>query len=111
VRWQRTDKNHVSAVGGLLEYRRRKNDPDEAAQNEFAIDPLSAAAIAALKHATARMAEAPHDFVAHKRGAIGACNNAIFCQLQLALPRTTVPTGSLLADLASPAASGERPNK
>jgi hypothetical protein len=55
-----------------------------AAQNERAMHPRIAAAIAALKDARAYMQAAPHDFGGHKEGAIRATDNAIR-QLNLAL--------------------------
>jgi hypothetical protein len=55
-----------------------------SAQNERAMHPRIATAIAALKDARAYMAEAPHDFGGHKDAAIRACDNAIH-QLQFAL--------------------------
>jgi hypothetical protein len=55
-----------------------------SAQNERAMHPRLAAAIAALQDARAYLNEAPHDFGGHKVGAIRACDNAIR-QLQLAL--------------------------
>jgi hypothetical protein len=55
-----------------------------SAQNERAMHPRIAAAIAALKDARAYMNEAPHDFGGHKEDALKACDNAIH-QLNLAL--------------------------
>jgi hypothetical protein len=54
------------------------------AQNERAMHPRIAAAIAALKDARAYMEAAPHDFGGHKATAIRASDNAIR-QLELAL--------------------------
>lgn len=54
------------------------------AQNERALHPRIAAAIAAIRDARAYMAEAPHDFGGHKEAAIKACDDAIR-QLNLAL--------------------------
>jgi len=54
------------------------------AQNERAMHPRIAAAIAALKDARAYMAEAPHDFGGHKAAAIRASDEAIR-QLNFAL--------------------------
>lgn len=54
------------------------------AQNERAMHPRIAAAIAAIRDARAYMAEAPHDFGGHKAAAIRACDDAIR-QLNLAL--------------------------
>ena len=54
------------------------------AQNERAMHPRIAAAIAALKDARAYMSEAPHDFGGHKAAAIRASDEAIR-QLNLAL--------------------------
>lgn len=55
-----------------------------SAQNERAMHPRIAAAIAALQDAKAYMEAAPHDFGGHKAAAIQASNNAIR-QLDLAL--------------------------
>ena len=55
-----------------------------SAQNERAMHPRIAAAIAALKDARAYMEAAPHDFGGHKEGAIKASDAAIR-QLNLAL--------------------------
>jgi hypothetical protein len=55
-----------------------------AAQNERAMHPRIAAAIAALKDARAYMQAAPHDFGGHKAEAIRASDEAIR-QLNLAL--------------------------
>ena len=54
------------------------------AQNERAMHPRIAAAIAALRDARAYMAEAPHDFGGHKNAAIRATDDAIR-QLNFAL--------------------------
>jgi hypothetical protein len=54
------------------------------AQNERAMHPRLAAAIAALKDARAYLQEAPHDFGGHKAAAIRASDDAIR-QLNLAL--------------------------
>ena len=54
------------------------------AQNERAMHPRIAAAIAALKDARAYMQEAPHDFGGHKAAAIRATDDAIR-QLNFAL--------------------------
>jgi hypothetical protein len=54
------------------------------AQNERAMHPRIAAAIAALRDARAYMVSAPHDFGGHKADAIRACDDAIR-QLNLAL--------------------------
>ena len=54
------------------------------AQNERAMHPRIAAAIAAIKDARAYMQEAPHDFGGHKAAAIRASDDAIR-QLNLAL--------------------------
>jgi len=54
------------------------------AQNERAMHPRIAAAIAALRDARAYMAEAPHDFGGHKEAAVRACDEAIR-QLNFAL--------------------------
>jgi hypothetical protein len=54
------------------------------AQNERAMHPRIAAAIAALRDARAYMVEAPHDFGGHKADAVRACDDAIK-QLNLAL--------------------------
>jgi hypothetical protein len=54
------------------------------AQNERAMHPRIAAAIAALRDARAYMAEAPHDFGGHKEAAIKASDEAIR-QLNFAL--------------------------
>jgi hypothetical protein len=54
------------------------------AQNERAMHPRIAAAIAALKDARAYMQAAPHDFGGHKADAIRATDDAIK-QLNLAL--------------------------
>jgi hypothetical protein len=54
------------------------------AQNERAMHPRIAAAIAALKDARAYMESAPHDFGGHKADAIRATDNAIR-ELDLAL--------------------------
>jgi len=54
------------------------------AQNERAMHPRIATAIAALKDARAYMAEAPHDFGGHKAAAIRATDEAIR-QLNFAL--------------------------
>ena len=48
-----------------------------SAQNERAMHPRLAAAIASLKDARAYLAEAPHDFGGHKAAAIQATDNAI----------------------------------
>jgi hypothetical protein len=55
-----------------------------SAQNERAMHPRIAAAIAALQDAKAYMAAAPHDFGGHKEAAIRASDAAIR-QLNLAL--------------------------
>jgi hypothetical protein len=55
-----------------------------SAQNERAMHPRIASAIAALRDARAYMAEAPHDFGGHKAAAIRATDEAIK-QLNLAL--------------------------
>jgi len=55
-----------------------------SAQNERAMHPRIAAAIAAVRDARAYMAQAPHDFGGHKAEAIAACDAAIR-QLQFAL--------------------------
>jgi hypothetical protein len=55
-----------------------------SAQNERAMHPRIAAAIAALKDARAYMVAAPHDFGGHKADAIRASDAAIR-QLNLAL--------------------------
>jgi hypothetical protein len=47
------------------------------AQNERAMHPRLATAIAALRDARAYMAEAPHDFGGHKAAAIRATDEAI----------------------------------
>jgi hypothetical protein len=47
------------------------------AQNERAMHPRIAAAIAALRDARAYMAAAPHDFGGHKEAAIKASDDAI----------------------------------
>jgi len=47
------------------------------AQNERAMHPRIAAAIAAIKDARAYMQEAPHDFGGHKAAAIRASDDAI----------------------------------
>jgi hypothetical protein len=54
------------------------------AQNERAMHPRIAAAIAAIRDARSYMAEAPHDFGGHKEAAIKACDDAVR-QLNLAL--------------------------
>jgi hypothetical protein len=54
------------------------------AQNERAMHPRIAAAIAALRDARTYMADAPHDFGGHKEAAIKASDEAIR-QLNLAL--------------------------
>ena len=54
------------------------------AQNERAMHPRIASAIAALKDARAYMEAAPHDFGGHKANAIRASNEAIR-ELQQAL--------------------------
>jgi hypothetical protein len=54
------------------------------AQNERAMHPRIAAAIAALRDARTYMVEAPHDFGGHKAEAVRACDDAIR-QLNLAL--------------------------
>jgi hypothetical protein len=54
------------------------------AQNERAMHPRIASAIAALRDARAYMQEAPHDFGGHKAAAIRACDDAIR-QLDFAL--------------------------
>ncbi len=54
------------------------------AQNERAMHPRIAAAIAALHDAPRYMVAAPHDFGGHKAEAVRACNDAIK-QLNLAL--------------------------
>jgi hypothetical protein len=54
------------------------------AQNERAMHPRIAAAIAAIKDARAYMEAAPHDFGGHKAAAIRASDDAIR-QLNLAL--------------------------
>ena len=54
------------------------------AQNERAMHPRIATAIAALRDARAYMAEAPHDFGGHKDAAIRATDEAIK-QLNFAL--------------------------
>lgn len=54
------------------------------AQNERAMHPRIAAAIAALRDARSYMVAAPHDFGGHKAEAIRACDDAIR-QLNLAL--------------------------
>jgi hypothetical protein len=54
------------------------------AQNERAMHPRIATAIAALRDARAYMAEAPHDFGGHKDAAIRATDEAIR-QLNFAL--------------------------
>jgi hypothetical protein len=54
------------------------------AQNERAMHPRIATAIAALKDARAYMSEAPHDFGGHKAAAIRATDEAIR-QLDFAL--------------------------
>jgi hypothetical protein len=48
-----------------------------SAQNEKAMHPRIAAAIAQLKDARAYMEAAPHDFGGHKAAAISATDNAI----------------------------------
>lgn len=53
------------------------------AQNERAMHPRIAAAIAALRDARAYMVEAPHDFGGHKADAVRATDEAIR-QLNLA---------------------------
>jgi hypothetical protein len=53
-------------------------------QNEAAMHPRIAAAIAALRDARAYMVQAPHDFGGHKEEAVRACDTAIK-QLNLAL--------------------------
>src|ERR1017187_9099386 len=55
-----------------------------SAQNERAMHPRIAAAIASLKDARTYLAEAPHDFGGHKAAAIQATDNAIK-QLNFAL--------------------------
>lgn len=55
-----------------------------SAQNERAMHPRIAAAIAAVRDARAYMVSAPHDFGGHKADAIAACDNAIR-ELQKAL--------------------------
>jgi len=55
-----------------------------SAQNERAMHPRIAAAIAALRDASAYMEAAPHDFGGHKADAIRATDNAIR-QLNFAL--------------------------
>ena len=55
-----------------------------SAQNERAMHPRIAAAIAALRDARAYMEAAPHDFGGHKVEAIRASNEAIR-QLEMAL--------------------------
>jgi hypothetical protein len=64
----------VLSLGGATVY----------AQNERAMHPRIAAAIAALKDAREYMAAAPHDFGGHKADSIRAVDNAIR-QLDLAL--------------------------
>ena len=54
------------------------------AQNERAMHPRIAAAIAAIRDARTYMAEAPHDFGGHRSAAIKASDEAIR-QLSLAL--------------------------
>jgi hypothetical protein len=54
------------------------------AQNERAMHPRIAAAIAAIRDARTYMAEAPHDFGGHRAAAIKASDEAIR-QLSLAL--------------------------
>ncbi len=54
------------------------------AQNEHAMHPRLAAAIASLRDARAYMVAAPHDFGGHKEEAVRACDVAIR-QLNLAL--------------------------
>jgi hypothetical protein len=54
------------------------------AQNERAMHPRIAAAIAALRDARSYMVAAPHDFGGHKAEAVRACDDAIR-QLNLAL--------------------------
>ena len=54
------------------------------AQNERAMHPRLAAAIAAIKDARAYLQAAPHDFGGHKAEAIRACDDAVH-QLNLAL--------------------------
>ena len=54
------------------------------AQNERAMHPRIAAAIAALRDARQYMVAAPHDFGGHKADAIRACDDAIK-QLNFAL--------------------------
>ena len=54
------------------------------AQNERAMHPRIAAAIAALRDARQYMVAAPHDFGGHKAEAVRACDDAIK-QLNLAL--------------------------
>jgi len=55
-----------------------------AAQNERAMHPRIAAAIAAIKDARAYLAAAPHDFGGHKAAAMRSCDDAVR-QLNLAL--------------------------
>jgi len=55
-----------------------------AAQNERAMHPRIAAAVAALRDARAYLEAAPHDFGGHKAAAIRATNDAIR-ELNLAL--------------------------
>jgi hypothetical protein len=54
------------------------------AQNERAMHPRIAAAVAALRDARAYLVQAPHDFGGHKMEAVRACDDAIK-QLNLAL--------------------------
>jgi hypothetical protein len=54
------------------------------AQNERAMHPRLATAIASLRDARAYLVAAPHDFGGHKADAIRACDDAIK-QLNLAL--------------------------
>jgi hypothetical protein len=54
------------------------------AQNERAMHPRIAAAIAALRDARDYMVKAPHDFGGHKAAAVRACDDAIR-ELNLAL--------------------------
>ena len=54
------------------------------AQNERAMHPRIAAAIAAIRDAREYMVKAPHDFGGHKAAAVRACDEAIR-ELNLAL--------------------------
>jgi hypothetical protein len=79
-----TQEEHMKFISGIVLGMVLTAGMALFAQNERAMHPRIAAAVAALRDARAYMAEAPHDFGGHKEAAIKACDDAIR-QLNFAL--------------------------